>query len=101
MLNRGSFCVPFAALLIACGPSLPTVSFAVAVPSTTPDGTQLFVSGNRPELGSMHGGGLALTRGNDGLYHGNVSLPAGVSLYYRVTRGGSATGEQGAFGVDV
>jgi predicted alpha/beta superfamily hydrolase len=63
------------------------VTFVVHAPASTPAGETLSISGDRAELGSWSGSGLALVRAGENTWTGSLSLPAGTAIEFKVTRG--------------
>ncbi|MBI5169263.1 MAG: carbohydrate esterase, partial [Candidatus Eisenbacteria bacterium] len=80
------------------GASDAAVRFVVEVPARTPAAGVLHLSGDRPELGSWSGTGLALVRGQDGLWRGSLELAAGTAFEFKVTRGSWDSVEKDAQG---
>lgn len=74
------------------------VRFLVSVPASTPAEARIGLSGDLPALGSWDGAGFALSRGADGRHGGELRLPAGSRLEYKVTRGSWDTVEKDAAG---
>jgi predicted alpha/beta superfamily hydrolase len=107
--TRRSLLAAFAlavAALLGCGgtPAAPqpaVLSFSVTVPTGTPAGATVWVSGNQPELGAWSGQGLALSAGADGKYAGQVTLAAGTALEFKLTLGSWDTVEVAANGSDI
>lgn len=85
-----------AALLLATPAS--AVTFIVTAPASTPTDATLYLSGDRAELGAWSGKGPALTRRADGLWWGDVALPAGASAEFKLTRGSWDSVEKDAQG---
>jgi predicted alpha/beta superfamily hydrolase len=85
-----------AALLLAT-PAY-AVTFIVTAPPATPADATLYLSGDRAELGAWSGKGPALTRRADGLWWGEVALPAGASAEFKLTRGSWDSVEKDAQG---
>ncbi len=77
------------------------VTFIVRVPTNTPKDAQVWLSGDRSELGAWNGKGLKLDPAPDGSWRGHLVLPAGTSFEYKVTRGSWETVEKSADGGEV
>jgi predicted alpha/beta superfamily hydrolase len=86
------------AALLVSGPAAAGVTFVVHVPAATPAGSVVWLSGDRPELGSWNGAGLRLAPAGDGTWTGSLEVPAGAAFEYKVTRGGWETVEKDASG---
>jgi hypothetical protein len=78
-----------------------SVTFVVRPPAEPPAGEELWVSGDRAELGNWSGTGLALARGADGAWSATLPLPAGTAFEFKVTRGGWERVEKAAGGGEV
>lgn len=89
------------ALALAGPAAAARVTFVVASPASTPAGAALWIAGDAAALGAWNGAGIALTRGEDGLWRGAVALPAGTAIEFKVTRGGWETVEKDAAGGEV
>ncbi len=59
----------------------------VHVPMDTPANATVFVAGSLPNVGNWKADGVQLARGADGTYAGDLSLEAGQTLTYKLTRG--------------
>lgn len=90
-LLLGAACAPPAHS--ACG----TV-FEVRVPEGTPTGGKLWLSGDRAELGSWNGAGVALAPLDDRRFVVRLELPEGAAMAFKVTRGSWDTVEKNADG---
>ena len=88
------------ALLLLAVPAH-AVTFIVQAPAATPADATLYLSGDRAELGTWNGRGPALTRRADGLWWGDVALPAGVTAQYKLTRGSWDSVEKDAQGGEI
>ncbi len=106
------YCFAFTAVLAVCvathaqDGSLPdadavTIVFKVDVPTDTPAADTVYLSGDHALFGNWDGRGLELQRGYDGGYRGSVSLPRGLVVQFKVTRGSWATVEKNLAGGDV
>lgn len=98
--------VPLGLLAVALGlalarPAAGAVHFVVKAPARTPAGAVLQISGDQAALGNWSGSGLALMRGEDGLWRGTLTLPAGTAFEFKVTRGGWETVEKDAAGGEI
>jgi predicted alpha/beta superfamily hydrolase len=82
-------------------PGNPEITFHITVPAGTPESDSVFVSGNRPELGTWDGHGLRAARRAAGVYEASVSFPDSVALEFKITRGGWETVEKGPTGEEV
>lgn len=100
MLRRPASLALLAAGLMASAPAA-AVTFVVTVPASTPAGSELWISGDRPELGAWSGTGLRLERAGDGTWRGTLALPAGTRFEFKVTRGGWETVEKDARGGEI
>ncbi len=74
------------------------VVFEVRVPASTPAASTLWISGDRSELGSWNGAGFALSPAGEQRFIGNIELPDGVDIAFKVTRGSWETVEKTADG---
>ena len=74
--------------------------FAIDVPESTPAHTEIWVSGNLPQLGSWNGRGIQ-ARAEGGRYCAQVQLPAGARVEFKVTRGSWDTVEKGRSGEEI
>lgn len=70
----------------------------VRVPSDTPADAQLYVAGSLAAVGNWKPDGLALARQPDGTYTADVTLGAGETLEFKITRGSWETVEKNADG---
>lgn len=98
--------VPLGLLTIALGlalarPAAGAVHFVVKAPTRTPAGSALQLSGDQAAFGNWSGSGLTLTRGEDGLWRGSLTLPAGTAFEFKVTRGSWETVEKDAAGGEI
>ncbi|WP_224366300.1 alpha/beta hydrolase-fold protein [Hyalangium versicolor] len=82
-------------------PPDPQITFDVGVPLETTADAEVWISGNHPSLGQWNGKGLKLTRTPDGRYSGNISLPMGTGIEFKVTRGTWETVEKDATGQEI
>lgn len=90
-----------AGLLVTAGPAAAGVTFVVRVPASTPAGSVVWLSGDRPELGNWNGAGLRLAPAADGTWSATLPLPAGAAFEYKVTRGAWETVEKDAGGGEI
>ena len=74
------------------------IVFDVTVPASTPAARTLWISGDRAELGSWNGSGVALASAGEQRYVGGVELPEGSDIAFKVTRGSWETVEKTADG---
>jgi predicted alpha/beta superfamily hydrolase len=88
------------AALLGAAPAQ-AVTFIVTAPPATPADATLYLSGDRAELGAWSGKGPALTRRADGLWWGDVALPAGASAEFKLTRGSWDSVEKDAQGGEI
>jgi predicted alpha/beta superfamily hydrolase len=64
------------------------VRFFVETPANTPAGSEIWLSGNQPELGNWNGAGIKLAQGLTGnQYFGCIPFGSGTNLEFKVTRG--------------
>jgi predicted alpha/beta superfamily hydrolase len=71
-----------------------TVRFRVSVPDDTPRDATLFLAGNTDQLGPWQPNAFALRRVDANAFVGEIKLPIGFELQYKVTRGSWATVEK-------
>src|SRR5439155_17978600 len=90
-----------ASVLVSAAAESARVTFVVRVPASTPAGSTLWLSGDRPELGTWNGAGLRLARSADGSWTGTLALPAATTFEYKVTRGDWETVEKDAQGGEI
>ncbi len=97
-----SVAVPLLAGLLVTAPAArAAVTFIVRAPASTPEGSILWISGDRPELGAWNGAGLRLAPGPGGAWTGTVALPPGTAFEFKVTRGGWETVEKDERGGEI
>ncbi|WP_224365755.1 alpha/beta hydrolase-fold protein [Hyalangium versicolor] len=78
------------------------ITFQVAVPSDTPAESEIWISGNQPELGTWNGAGMKLTKASSGnSYWTCVDFAKGTNLEFKVTRGSWATVEKDTEGREI
>lgn len=93
------------------------VEFFVSVPPGTSPHERIFISGNHERLGQWRPDGLELLpmrsawdapgtvpgteAGGRGEYHGQVDLPRGTSIEYKITRGRWHTAEKSLHGDEI
>jgi predicted alpha/beta superfamily hydrolase len=78
------------------------VRFFVETPANTPSGSEVWLSGNQPELGNWNGAGIKLAQGLTGnQYFGCIPFGAGTNLEFKVTRGSWDSVEKDAQGGEV
>lgn len=70
-----------------------TVTFRFTTRQPLPVGEQVFVTGNVAELGHWEQPGFALTRMDDLLWEGHVSVESTLTIEYKITRGSWETEE--------
>lgn len=103
--SHGAVPLALAGLLVLLpalsAPATAAVTFVVRVPASTPAGSALWLSGDRAELGSWSGKGLALARAAEGAWTATLDLPAGAAFEYKVTRGSWETVEKDAAGGEI
>ncbi len=87
--------------VLSAAPAIAAVTFVVVVPASTPAGSQVWLSGDRADLGAWSGKGLALARSADGTWTGTLALPPGAAFEYKVTRGSWDTVEKDAAGGEI
>lgn len=78
-----------------------TLTFEVSVPQDTPDDGVVCISGSHPVLGNWDGRGMTLTRVGESRYSGEVTLPVGSRVEFKVTRGSWQTVEKDEHGGEV
>ena len=76
------------------------VRVVVRVPPITPKTESIYLAGSLPSIGGWKADGLKLTRQDDGTYTGDIDLPIGETLEFKITRGSWATVEKTADGSD-
>ncbi|HEX8701154.1 MAG TPA: alpha/beta hydrolase-fold protein [Myxococcaceae bacterium] len=78
------------------------VRFMVEAPANTPAGSEVWLSGNQPELGNWNGAGIKLAQGPTGnRYFGCIPFGTGTNLEFKVTRGSWDFVEKDAQGGEV
>ena len=77
-----------------------SVELVVYVPSETPAGEAVYVSGACSKLGEWDPSGLRLRQVDRGVWQRRVQLPADEPVEFKVTRGSWDTVEQAADGGD-
>lgn len=77
------------------------VRFEVEVPAATPAGAAIWLSGNVAALGAWNGRGVVLAPAGVQRFAATVTIEAGASLEFKVTRGGWDTVEKGAGGEEI
>lgn len=63
------------------------VSWNVRVPEETPPDDFIYICGNHPALGHWNPMGVALHPVENGVYRGDLRMPAGTTFEYKFTRG--------------
>jgi predicted alpha/beta superfamily hydrolase len=101
LLSRAGVPALFASLLVTASAAWAAVTFVVRVPGSTPAGSTLWLSGDRPELGNWSGTGLRLQPAADGTWTGTLPLPPETAFEYKVTRGSWDTVEKDAGGGEI
>src|SRR5262245_9656988 len=98
-MHSAILCIAMLMRLFPASGDQVNVEFLVRVPPNTPAADTIHLSGNLPELGNWSGGRLRLKRSaEDGRYHGQLTVPRGTKIEYKVTRGSWATVEKGPHG---
>jgi len=77
------------------------LTFVVEVPPVTPDDAAIWIAGDLSVLGSWNGAGLRLAPLGGRCFAGAVTVPRGISLAFKVTRGGWDTVEKDARGGEI
>jgi predicted alpha/beta superfamily hydrolase len=73
---------------VPADPAKTPVLFVASMPSNTPAGSEIWISGNQPELGNWNGAGAKLAKGlTSELYGTCVDFAAGTNLEFKFTRG--------------
>ncbi|WNS43625.1 carbohydrate binding domain-containing protein [Paenibacillus sp. MMS20-IR301] len=86
---------------IAAGePQADSVRFRVSVPSGTPAGGPLYLTGSFNSWNAADSA-YQLTKESDGTYSVTLNLPAGAAVQYKLTRGSWATVEVSGNGADI
>jgi predicted alpha/beta superfamily hydrolase len=76
------------------------IRFIIHVPSGGPPEDSIYLAGSLTEVGAWKPDGIKFTRQADGAYSADITLPAGQSLEYKITRGTWGTVEKNADGSD-
>ncbi|MCI0707613.1 MAG: histidine kinase [Ignavibacteriae bacterium] len=63
------------------------VTIRVIVPESTPKDAELFIAGDKPELGNWDPGLVKLNRVNESTWERSFSSPLGVRAEFKITRG--------------
>jgi predicted alpha/beta superfamily hydrolase len=63
------------------------IQFEIHTAAPLSAGEQIFISGDRPELGAWQPDGLPLTRMEDDCWCATLDLPAGAPVEFKITRG--------------
>lgn len=92
--------VTAAGLLFASLASAASLRIVVRVPADTPAGDDVYVAGSLPAVGAWKADGLKLARQADGTHAADISVDAGQTLAFKITRGTWATVEKAADGQD-
>jgi predicted alpha/beta superfamily hydrolase len=79
----------------------PQVVFRIHVPQSTPEGSEIWVSGNHPRLGNWDGRGLRASPRPDGTYAARGRFPRGTLLEFKITRGSWETVEKDPQGAEI
>jgi predicted alpha/beta superfamily hydrolase len=77
------------------------IAFRVKAPASTPGDAKLYLAGDAQPLGAWKQDGVELKKGADGVYAGQVKLPAEQEVQYKVTRGSWDTVEKNADGSEM
>jgi predicted alpha/beta superfamily hydrolase len=72
----------------------------VHVPPATTATDSIYLAGSLPEVGTWKPDGIKLARQSNGVYAGDINLPIGQSLEFKITRGAWGTVEKAADGSD-
>jgi len=81
------------------GKEPPAVTFRV-IAHDIPEPHQIYVAGNLPLLGTWDPDGLRLARESDSSWSATVSIPAGQTLEFKITRGSWGTEAVGSDGLE-
>lgn len=82
-------------------PSTIPLKFRVRVPEGTPPDSRLFLAGNTDAMGPWQPDAFALKQTGPTEYSGEIGLPKGFTLQYKVTRGSWSTVEKTASGGEI
>lgn len=83
------------------GRELVTLRFVVQAPAALPADRSLHLAGNVAELGTWQPDGVKLAHGEDGKWHGDVTVERGAALEFKFTLGSWGEVEKDARGADV
>ncbi|GAB4266685.1 MAG: alpha/beta hydrolase-fold protein [Candidatus Rifleibacteriota bacterium] len=73
----------------------------VEVPVSTPDGSQICITGNHDKLGNWSGSGIKMLELGPNLYGTTLDLPNETMLEFKFTRGSFATVEKSSQGYEI
>lgn len=76
------------------------VRIVVRVPADTRTNESIYVAGSLPSVGTWKPDGVKLSRQPDATFSGDLDLPVGQTLEFKITRGSWATVEKNADGSD-
>lgn len=99
-MNRLRSIIAVLATLFACTAGAVNITFRVTVPTSTPVGQTVYITGSFQGW-DPGGAAYALTRQSDGTHQITLNLPAGTQIQYKFTRGSWATVEKGASGEEI
>jgi len=88
---------------VAADPAHTPILFVVDVPANTPASTEVWISGNQPELGNWNGSGAKLTQSLSGQrrYGTCLEFATGTNLEFKSTRGSWESVEKDAQGGEI
>jgi predicted alpha/beta superfamily hydrolase len=73
---------------VPADPAKTPISFVVTAPANTPPDSEIWISGNQPELGTWNGAGVKLAKSaTSNLYGTCVDFASGTNLEFKFTRG--------------
>ncbi|MCU0643894.1 MAG: SpoIIE family protein phosphatase [bacterium] len=93
-MNKIYFLLILLVLIVACTLLQKDETKSVQIriiPESLPADSQIFLTGNRSELGDWDSAGLSLDRQADGSWTTTLTLPAGTNIEYKITRGSLQT----------
>lgn len=85
----------------ACQEEAVRVRFQVRLTDSAKTDETLFISGSHTALGNWRPDGLKLAKSDDNYHFGEVDLPAGAEIQFKVTQGTWETVEKGETGTEI
>jgi len=86
---------------LGTNPESATIEFLITVPSDTPKGAEVYLTGSLPALGGWSLPGMRTKQWKDGRYYAKVETPVGTRIEYKVTQGSWEPVEKDAAGGEI